>query len=233
MKPKISDLQIAVFTPSLDFSNKILIANSIFEGMPDVFETNPTMLPVPNDAPAEIPRIILKNSNSSYMMNVGLNRFDFYYHDREMVDRIPTKEVDEIQNEAEKMIKLLAKTIKNNIGLKIIRLGFVPTFVNKSDDATQLVRDTFFKTSKIPKNISEINYAIRKKEKVDNSDVNVGVNGSAYRMPNDELDNKVVVFNIDINTPPENPLDLTVDQVVSFYNKAFIYVKEHGKELMI
>lgn len=229
----ISDLQIAIFTAGLDLSNRLSIANAIDKSLPNLFEGNPTMLPIPDDAPAEIPRIIFRNSDSSYMMNVGMNRFDFYYHDRQMKDRIPTKKFDDVAKDIQEKVELVAKAVKEKINAKIVRVGVVPTFVVHTKDATKFMRDNFFNTTKVKNDLHGASFFITRRGEVGSLLTNIGVNGTAYRKPEDSLDNKIAVFNVDISTVPEKALDMDAKEVVSFSTNAFSYIKDHKGELLI
>lgn len=218
----ISDLQAGLFTTTLDLSNTIGLAGGIIEATKGLFDGNPTMLNIPMDAPAEIPRMILKNPDASYMLQVGLNRIDFFYHDRTMVGGLPTRKLEDVKVDFLSKLAQVNSALKKVTGSKIVRLGLVPTFVIKKDTgASKLIRETYFNEGKVEKDINEISFSVNKRSKLDTFNVNVGIKGNAFRKLNDPLDDKIVVFNVDINTLPTELLDLTVEQMNKFFTLAF------------
>lgn len=224
----VSDLQTALFTTSLDLSNKIGLAGAIIKATKGLFDGNPTMLNVPSDAPAEIPRLILKNPDSSYMFQMGLNRMDFFYHDKDMTGGIPTKKMEDIKVDFLAKLASINSTVKKVTGSKIVRLGFVPTLIIKNDNgACKFIRETYFNLKKVEEKINEVSFSTNRRSKLDNFNINIGIRGTAFRKPNESLDDKVSVFNVDINTFPEELLDLKVEEMNKFFTLAFAHVEKN------
>lgn len=224
----ISDLQAGLFTTSLDLSNKIGLAGAIIEATKGLFDGNPTMLNVPSDAPAEIPRLILKNPNSSYMFQFGLNRMDFFYHDKSMVGGTPTKKMEDVKVDFLAKLASINSTVKKVTGAKIVRVGLVPTLILKNDSgACKFIRETYFNLKKVEEGINEISFSTNRRTKLDNFNANVGIRGVAFRKPNEGLDNKVSVFNVDINTLSEELLDLKVEEMNKFFALAFEHIEKN------
>jgi len=59
---------------------------------------------------------------------------------------------------------------------------------------------------------------------LDNFKINIGIRGTAFRRKNDGLDNKVSVFNIDVNTIPEVLLEAKIEDINKFFNKAYAHI---------
>jgi hypothetical protein len=78
MNPNIEPktLQSVIFLATFDISNKIKIANDINDALGGIFDGNPTILPIPDDAAAELPRIILSSRDGSYTCNISPKRID-------------------------------------------------------------------------------------------------------------------------------------------------------------
>ncbi len=73
----IGSIQATVFTPSLSFNvNKIL--KKLLEIDSEIFDGSPTVLPLPQDAPGELPRIILQSKNDSYKFEIAPKRMNFF-----------------------------------------------------------------------------------------------------------------------------------------------------------
>jgi hypothetical protein len=224
----ISDLQAAFFTPSIDLSNKIALTSGIIEATKKFFDGNPLMIDAPNDVPPEIPRIILKTPNQAYELHIGLNRFDFYYHDRAMVGGIPEKKIEDLKTDLLEKLKLVTAAIKKVTGAKITRLGIVPTFVTKIESgATEYIRKTYFNTAIFTDKLSETVFNTNRKTALDTFHINLGVRGNAFRQVNNPMDNKIVVFNLDINTIKEESLDLNEQDINKFYQSTFEFMEKN------
>lgn len=52
----------------------------INEELPALFNGDPVIPPMPEDAPLEIPRIILKSKDERYVLQISLKRVDFFYN---------------------------------------------------------------------------------------------------------------------------------------------------------
>src|SRR4051794_30176496 len=129
----LADLQAAFFTPRVDMSNKLYLASEIIKATENLFDPNPLMIDLPPDTPLEIPRIVLKSSDRTYELHIGLNRFDFYYHDRKatLSNSVPESKLEDTRILLLDKIKVIAIAIKKVTGVKITRLGVVPTLIGK------------------------------------------------------------------------------------------------------
>ena len=77
---KVTTAQFVLFIDPLpDNSNKLDLAQKITQGTGNIFDGPPTILPIPNDAPQEIPRIILKDNTNTLNCNVCINRIDLLF----------------------------------------------------------------------------------------------------------------------------------------------------------
>lgn len=73
---KIVKLQLALF-----FQNPISRPDNLMAGvnssMGNLFDAMPQILPIPADAPAEIPRVQMRSENGKYNCNIACSRVDF------------------------------------------------------------------------------------------------------------------------------------------------------------
>ena len=74
---QIGSIQASVFTPGHGFSSSRLL-KSLLNWCGDVFDCDPIVLPLPEDAPAEIPRITLQNSEKSLKLELSPLRVNFF-----------------------------------------------------------------------------------------------------------------------------------------------------------
>lgn len=231
MKLLVKSLQIAVFTSTLDLSNKIGFANQLIQDTKGLFDGDPIVLPIPSDAPPEIPRIILKNKNESYSLNVGLDRTDFFYNEREYKDNLPTKVLSDLEQDFLGKTDAIVRSIYNISSTRIIRLGFIVTFqskVSKVDGkANSFVSEQYLKPKDSLKDPYDINIGVLKKIKVGKLYSNVWFRINPFRKKEDPLDNVVITVRLDINTQAEESLDLTNDEIRDYYKEASSYINKN------
>lgn len=83
MQTKIRKIQTAIFTRNFQVANDYERAQLLLDlksATVDTFNGDPVLIPVPNDAPLDIPRIILNSSDRVYACNIALNRTDVFYN---------------------------------------------------------------------------------------------------------------------------------------------------------
>jgi len=74
---KIASIQASLFTPNFSFDSSAIL-RELFAIQPELFDGAPTVLPIPQDAPPEIPRITLKNMDQSLKLDVSPSRINLY-----------------------------------------------------------------------------------------------------------------------------------------------------------
>lgn len=73
---KIVKLQLALFFQNLA-SRPDTMMDGINSAMGNLFDAMPQILPIPLDAPAEIPRVQMRSENMKYNCNISISRVDF------------------------------------------------------------------------------------------------------------------------------------------------------------
>ena len=124
---KIENLQIALFfkspilRPDIEFKSFIEKFNTLFDLMP-------TQIPIPNNAPLDIPLMILNSSNNLYSCNISKSRIDFITSDIEELKKLKNtlSYIDEIANLQQ-----------------IINFGFVTSFFEEENKASQIIKNNF------------------------------------------------------------------------------------------
>ena len=70
---RMSVIQCVIFTPHLAFRSSDILAH-LLEHWKNDFDGQPLTMPIPDDAPAEIPRILLKSVDDSLRMEIARGR---------------------------------------------------------------------------------------------------------------------------------------------------------------
>jgi hypothetical protein len=78
---RVATLQVSVYTPGLHFqSGKLLVY--LITRWGNEFDGEPITLPVPSDAPAEIPHVVLKSEDSRLALQIAPARMDLFWRRR-------------------------------------------------------------------------------------------------------------------------------------------------------
>lgn len=125
----VKSAQIAYFLGSIDLSDKLKVAEIIKKELSDILDGTPTILPIPDDAPLEIPRVIFPSKNNEFVCNVAVNRFDFIQKLPDEKNGIELKIFEmELSKRVTKLNKLLFEGLKatgNRLGL-IVNYNAIP-----------------------------------------------------------------------------------------------------------
>lgn len=76
---KIYKFLAAIFTPDLGSIKSAAFLNTVLELLGDRLDGEPTILPLPQDVPADIPRIILSSADKKWSLQISLVRTDLFY----------------------------------------------------------------------------------------------------------------------------------------------------------
>ncbi len=79
VKSRLVKLQSVIFTPHLNLTNKLSLINWFSEAIPGIFDGEPISIPVPQETPPEIPRIILQSKDNSWNLHISLLRTDLVF----------------------------------------------------------------------------------------------------------------------------------------------------------
>jgi hypothetical protein len=198
---KILKIQTALFTKNLNISDDYAKSEILIEIKKDIaaiFDGNPNIIPIPNDAPAEIPRIILNSKNSSYSCNISLNRTDVFLNKQEE----PNGDILDKQKEN---VSKIFNFIKNR-GAIINRIGFVVFYEEENEDNINFIKSNYLKDG-ILDDLKELVIRYNKEETslAEISNLNNIIEISALK------NKKIINFFTDINTLAENMAEKNFD----------------------
>jgi hypothetical protein len=217
MKYAVSNLG-AVISISYVLADKLQLASSLLQPTKGVFDGEPILFPVPDDAPSEIPRIILASKDGKFKCNISKQRIELLY-----VEDTATKELQELREQLLKVLGEIAKVMKSESSNSIYRLGFVVDFRFFHDAPIELIKVRYIKPGAIefPRSL-ELNVLDRMDW--DNLTVNRWYRISARTKKKNGEEGKEMSVIFDINTIPEKKYDFSVESLVAFYDRACGYV---------
>lgn len=219
---QLQQLQTALFTPGINLTKPIDIAQGLISATGTLFDGQPIILPIPPDAPPEVPRIIVKNSNDSYTCNVSKNRIDFIFTEKGNFRSI-RDEKDKFLNH----LLSLADLFKSNFKISINRIGTIATLLLPlKESSNKFISEKFLKEHLFT-GTYEIQFGILKKLQLTGYEVNCWFRLNTLRNMQDVSDDRAMSVTFDVNTQPEVSYDVSKDQIGIFFNSAIKYIEEN------
>jgi len=117
---QIIKLMAVIFTPDFNIGDKLSLINLFQELSETKFDGELISIPIPQDAPAEIPRIILNSRDETWRLEVSLQRTNIIF----LQPLAPTATTPSMQDFAE-VIKKIFKPYKEKNNIRVQRLAFV------------------------------------------------------------------------------------------------------------
>lgn len=138
--------QTVLFTPDLNITNSLKVANVVGNILGNHLNGETSLLPIPQNAPADIPRIILSSSDGKWKLNISLQRTDLFYNNppESYGEAVSIREYSEISS------KFFGRYQKE-LDLRVQRLAFVTDRLTIRDDALDYVLEKFCNEDQIKK----------------------------------------------------------------------------------
>lgn len=213
MQIQLVSLQSVLFLTTIDLSNRLEAANLLSQGT-SFFDGPPTILPFPDDAPPEIPRIILKSKEENYVCNVTSNRIDFVFEDRKSESG---SEIKDFEKQYFSNLHLLVKAVYN-LKARSSRLGLVAKYLGFPKMKTvKFLIEQYLKN--IESDSVEAQVHFLKLGKAAKYNVNIWTRLITQRQKNSKSDRLLIVS--DINTSLEEKHDINVSMAINFFKEAF------------
>lgn len=227
IKYGLDTLQTVIYTNSVDFSDKLKIAQELTKIKTIKFTGEPTILPLPINAPLEIPRIILKTDDEKYNLNSSPSRTDLIFHekstDKAGIPTILTKDASSLLINATVDIFETIKSFTANVSRAAVVVKLIVKF-DKS--AKEFLQENLLK--KMENNPYEVNLGLLFKEKLESFKINKWHRFITLRNNKNPADDSALQFSIDINTLTEVDYKFSTDKIKDFYHKA---MREISKDM--
>jgi len=188
---KLLQLQLALFFRDIETRPDRFIS----EISDDIFNQMPIILPVPEDAPIEIPIVMLNSSDGRYSCNIAKSRIDFILNNINSNNDILIDLNEFIRN-----IRSYSTLIFNN--KKIIRFGLIGQYFVENANAVNSIEDKYIK--KAIGNLEELNIRYNKRFNHENMLFNNVVDIGKGNISNGEISKEGILIQRDINNVPNN-----------------------------
>jgi len=220
---------------SIDLTDRLEVANSLNKKIKDTLDGEPVIFPFSNDAPPDIPRIIIESKDRRYHCDVSMTQISLNYEE----EGVPHKQIKEIKDEYLNILTKVISVVKEIWKCRVTRIGFVIELMAFPNDPIDLVKSTFIRDNAIG-NSKELQLSIMNRLTWEGLEINKG-----YRILTTEKMHhgkeepeevqkikKALAILIDINTPSEKVQDFSTESMLSFFNQVFEYLPEDIKLLL-
>jgi len=137
---RISKLLSTVFTPELNITNSLKFANSAIDIIGTRLDGDQSILPIPEEAPLDIPRIQLYSSDKSLELNISPKRTNLFYYSPFDLDA-ETINLEEFCSISSEFFCKFQKKLE----LMVQRLAVVTERVLPNENAPDYIRDKYCK----------------------------------------------------------------------------------------
>lgn len=203
----LRSLQAAIFG-TIDIRDPLEVGHHVRSATGDLLDGEPLVLPLPPDAPLEIPRIVLKSKDERYSCNVSGVRLDLFYRDKD-----PSRKWVDLRDEYLQYLVATSHTLVETLQATITRLGSVAEFEVPIEISPSLaMRRAYLKEGILPGE-HEIQLGVLLRQSWQPIEINRWV-----RLIGKEGESALRVV-VDINTIPEKKYNFDIDGIESFYNR--------------
>jgi len=128
------------FTPEFTISSSLKIANHVVDLLGKYVGEEPTILPIPKDAPPELPRIVFSSPDKKWSLNISPDRTNLFFNIS------PTSTENEINtDEFSAIASEFFVNYQKALDLRVQRTAFVTERSTIRDDALAFILDRFCK----------------------------------------------------------------------------------------
>jgi len=215
----VNSLQSVFFVESLKTGDKLDFARSVVNATRGIFDGDPMILPLPEEqeqAPPDVPYIVLKSKNNWYRCNICGNRIDLFFKRGKDIGQ----NISELWPDYKNIIKDFSNYIKETLNEKIWRLGFVATFVKDVGRSVNEILNGAYLQPNIFEDSHEIQLNILKKINFKSFNINRWIKFRPLRIKEDLSQDFGMSIEIDINTIAEKVYDFDKEEIMEFFNFA-------------
>jgi hypothetical protein len=213
----VQSLQTGLFLASIDLSNKLAVAGNLASASNGLLGSDPLILPLPNDAPPDLPRIIIKDHQGQFQCRVSPGRCDFLFG---QVPDTPEQTLGDLFSGYLEYLLSLANALVNDHKASFHRIGFVPKFLAKLQvSSNEFIRDGFERKDFF-QGAHYIHIHTLHHMTLDGFEINRWVRVRSARSASDPSDDRAITVEIDMNTNPEIHYNLDADRIRLFCLRA-------------
>jgi len=225
----IESIQASLFIANFTFSTSKIL-KTVLDHCSSQFDGDPTVLPIPDGAPIEIPRIILVKTDKSMKLEVAPTRLNLFRYKIKDSDRISPENF--LNNEAELLNKLIADIGADCVRVAVVLHRFSPKKEPAKDIAIHFCKKGFVEEPFDRPSAFEL-HALKNYTFLDSYEVNSWVRIKSGKIKNEKgVSFPMVSAQQDINTlaEPINEKVYSSEDISTFFKNI---LKEFNKTLKL
>ena len=224
---RLQGLQTGLFLRSIDMSKKLKLAQDVISASANLLDADPVLLPIPEDAPPEFPRLIFRNESGNVSLSLSLNRADFGV--RYEADGPAFSDQEIFEQYVSSLIAVIGP-IAASYNASFKRIGFVLDLFSRLQKSSNiLIKDTFLKGDYFD-NAYQIELNTLHRLTLVNFQANRWLRLKSLRSKSDPSDDLAVQVLLDINTIPEEIYDIGIAEIEGFCREAYLLANESVRE---
>lgn len=232
MEIKINKVQLALYSPGVDLSDKLTLTGNIRKDSGDLFSGEPLILPVPDNVPNEIPRIILKDKKGGINLHISVNKIDLHIQNSILAGSIPS-----VYSELDERLLDVYQSVLNALfsatSLTVNRVGFVVIGEVEVKNASAYITNKYLTKDIKMTDWIDVNLSLLKREAIDKKESNVWLRLSLGRKESGEVDNNKLIVIFDINTLSKESYSFAVKDLLSYVKQSSSYLANYSKEILL
>jgi hypothetical protein len=226
MNIEIISAQLVIYSPGIVITNKLKVANAINDNLSYLFDSDPIILPLPEDAPPEIPRIQMFSKDKRYSLSIASNRIDFIFQYKEEDEKSFS-----ISGFFEKFLTIF-QYFSENLHTQFTRSAMVTNWIIELENisAAEFLLDKYIqdKTPIVKPCELELHYLT--KGFAAEFEINKWVRIRSARKMGEPEKNNLIVFLVDINTIAEKIYEFDKDSLKRFLEQSNRIMEETIEE---
>lgn len=223
MDIRLDNTQLVLFSPGIIIVDKLKVANTINDNLLGLLDSDPVILPIPEDAPSEFPRMQMNSKDGRYNLSVAKSRLDFIfrYKEDERENLFP------IPGLFEKFLTIF-QYIKENIYAQITRTATVTNWIIELEKtpAAEYILSRYIRSEMPIIKPYELELHYLTKESIAGFEVNKWTRIKSTRKISEPEQNRFISFLTDINTLAEMTYEFNKESLQRLLDESSKVIKE-------
>lgn len=232
MEIKINKVQLALYSPGVDLSDKLTLTGNIRKGSGDLFSGEPLILPVSDNVPNEIPRIILKDKKGGINLHISVNKIDLHISDSILTGNIPSV-YSKLDQSLIKIYQTVLNALFSATSLIVNRVGFVVIGEVEVKNAGAYITSKYLTKDIKMTDWLDVNVSLLRKDIIDKKESNVWFRLHPSRKQSGEVDDNKLIVMFDINTLSKEGYSFAVEDLLSYVKQSSSYLANYSKEILL
>jgi len=216
MEANIKRERFALYCPGIVFSDKIKQISNLNDSLSNFFDGEPLMIPASDDeAPPEVPRIVLRTKNEEYELIICFNVLHFIAKYKDKKDsKFPNVKYQET-------FQKIVDYFKHKINSNFTRIANITTWHINLDkgDSVNCLRESFLRDNIKFNQLSGMELEFLEKTTVGGYDINQLIRIRASMNSGKSESEKIINLQIDLGSISEKKYEIDINQLTRYFSE--------------